>query len=143
MTAKAPRNDLPKFALSVQQPWAWAIICAGKDVENRTWKPPEDLLGQRLWLHVSKEPQNIEPEDAVPAGSRLVVPRLAELPLGVIVGSFLLVGTASSSMSPWYAPGAIAWRIAEPVALLTPVPARGMPGIWSVSAELLKELTAR
>ena len=24
-------------ALSVRQPWAWAIIHAGKDVENRTW----------------------------------------------------------------------------------------------------------
>jgi hypothetical protein len=24
-------------ALSIQQPWAWAIIHAGKRVENRTW----------------------------------------------------------------------------------------------------------
>lgn len=24
-------------ALSVRQPWAWAIIHAGKDIENRTW----------------------------------------------------------------------------------------------------------
>src|SRR5260370_1114928 len=25
-------------ALSVRQPWAWAIAAAGKDVENRSWK---------------------------------------------------------------------------------------------------------
>ena len=24
-------------ALSIKQPWAWAIIHAGKNVENRTW----------------------------------------------------------------------------------------------------------
>ena len=25
-------------ALSINQPWAWAIIQCGKDVENRKWK---------------------------------------------------------------------------------------------------------
>lgn len=25
-------------AISIQQPWAWAILHAGKDVENRTWR---------------------------------------------------------------------------------------------------------
>lgn len=29
--------DLPEFALSIRQPWAWAIVYAGKDIENRTW----------------------------------------------------------------------------------------------------------
>lgn len=27
---------LPRFALSVLQPWAWGIICAGKTIENRS-----------------------------------------------------------------------------------------------------------
>lgn len=27
---------LPPLALSVRQPWAWAIVHGGKDVENRT-----------------------------------------------------------------------------------------------------------
>ncbi len=26
-------------ALSIRQPWAWAIVNAGKTVENRDWKP--------------------------------------------------------------------------------------------------------
>lgn len=25
-------------ALSIRQPWAWAIVNAGKRVENRTWE---------------------------------------------------------------------------------------------------------
>ena len=27
-------------ALTVKNPWAWAIARGGKDVENRTWQPP-------------------------------------------------------------------------------------------------------
>ena len=26
-------------ALTLRQPWAWAVVFGGKDVENRTWKP--------------------------------------------------------------------------------------------------------
>lgn len=29
--------DLPAKAISIRQPWAWAIVHAGKDVENRDW----------------------------------------------------------------------------------------------------------
>jgi hypothetical protein len=29
-------SDLPTKALSIRQPWAWAIVNAGKDIENRT-----------------------------------------------------------------------------------------------------------
>ena len=30
-------TDLPDIALSIRQPWAWAILHAGKDIENRSW----------------------------------------------------------------------------------------------------------
>lgn len=33
----ARMTELPPLALSVRQPWAWAIIYAGKDIENRLW----------------------------------------------------------------------------------------------------------
>jgi hypothetical protein len=26
-------------ALTIRQPWAWAVVYAGKDVENRGWRP--------------------------------------------------------------------------------------------------------
>ena len=31
-------NNLPKMALSIRQPWAWAILELGKDIENRSWQ---------------------------------------------------------------------------------------------------------
>ena len=30
--------DIPRLAISVRQPWAWAIVHGGKDIENRDWK---------------------------------------------------------------------------------------------------------
>src|SRR5580704_17656926 len=38
-------------ALSIHQPWAWAILHAGKTVENRTW--PTRYRGPLL-IHASK-----------------------------------------------------------------------------------------
>ena len=42
-------NDLK--ALSVRQPWAWAIVYAGKNVENRTWRTSHR---GPLLIHASK-----------------------------------------------------------------------------------------
>ncbi len=41
---------MKKLAISIQQPWAWAILHAGKDVENRTWECPGELP-RRLVIH--------------------------------------------------------------------------------------------
>lgn len=42
------------YALTLNQPWAFAITDLGKDVENRTWKPPARLLGQRFAIHAAE-----------------------------------------------------------------------------------------
>jgi hypothetical protein len=41
-------------ALTVKQPWAAAIVGYGKRVENRSWRPPEHLRGQRIAIHVAQ-----------------------------------------------------------------------------------------
>jgi hypothetical protein len=38
-------------ALSIRQPWAWLILNAGKDIENRDW--PTHFRG-RFLIHASK-----------------------------------------------------------------------------------------
>lgn len=37
------RSDLHQVALSIRQPWAWAILHAGKDIENRDWHTASTL----------------------------------------------------------------------------------------------------
>src|SRR5271166_5383927 len=47
----------PMLALSIRQPWAWAIIHAGKDVENRSEnmaRRAEPLIGQIILIHAGK-----------------------------------------------------------------------------------------
>ena len=46
--------------LSVKQPWSY-LICAGiKPIENRTWKLPKKYKGERVLIHASAKPDNIE-----------------------------------------------------------------------------------
>lgn len=43
-------------ALSIRQPWAWAILNAGKDVENRDWKQGGPNVAAAMRLVRSCEP---------------------------------------------------------------------------------------
>jgi hypothetical protein len=45
-------------AISVRQPYAWAIIHGGKDVENRSQRAAfqfKPVIGERVLIHASKE----------------------------------------------------------------------------------------
>lgn len=136
--------DVLPFALSVQQPWAHAILRMGKDIENRTWAPPDHIVGHRVWIHASKKRQPIEPWELL--GQRFTlddddVPELDELPLGKIVGSVRIIGSTGLSSSRWFS-GPIGWQLADPVPLDTPVACRGMLGVWRVPQDVLAELAA-
>ena len=41
-------------AITLYPEWAWAICRLGKQVENRTWRPPANLLGERIAIHAGK-----------------------------------------------------------------------------------------
>jgi hypothetical protein len=55
--------DLP--CLSLHAPWLWAIMHAGKDIENRGPTFPRRFRGQPVvgdvWLHASKWPGAFDP----------------------------------------------------------------------------------
>lgn len=59
-------------AISVRQPWAWAICHAGKRVENREWDPRSGnasaaryLIGQTILIHAAKGCTQDEHDDAI------------------------------------------------------------------------------
>jgi hypothetical protein len=41
-------------AISIKQPWAWAILNAGKDVENRSWPLPTKYAVKHILIHTGK-----------------------------------------------------------------------------------------
>jgi hypothetical protein len=105
--AEPVRNDgLPALALSVRQPWAWAIIHAGKDVENRSWQAVNHGLNVRgrIAIHAAKGMTRREYEDArrFMAGLGVTCPPAAELVRGGIIGSVEVVDVVIESASPWF-----------------------------------------
>lgn len=93
-------------ALSVRQPWAWLILHAGKDIENRTWRT---RYRGPLLIHASKaidtvaylatydaKVHHVTPPDAlrtcVEALNRLTPWPRDPAPTGALVGVVDLVG---------------------------------------------------
>lgn len=100
-------TDLPSLALSVRQPWAWAIIHAGKDIENRSWQAINHGLRQRgrIAIHASKGMSAAEYDDArgfMKQVCGVLCPAAAELLRGGIIGSVEVTDVVSAHDSPWF-----------------------------------------
>ena len=129
--------------LSVRQPWAWSILCAGKDVENRTW--PTSFRG-RLLIHASCSFDPYGPpaiaafRSSRASGEILDIP--PQLPTGVIVGSVEVVDCVQSDdcESPWRA-GPWCWLLRDPVAFARPIPYKGRLRLFEVPDEVLEGRT--
>lgn len=117
-------------ALSLKQPWAFAILCLGKDVENRTWR--SGFRG-RVVIHASKTLD--------PAGVRYLeeagfaVPEA--LPHGAYVGEVTITEcrALAACPSPW-AFGPWCYLLEQPVCYRAPVAGPGRLGFYPVPEEV-------
>jgi hypothetical protein len=110
-------------------------------VENRTWAPPQRLVGQRIAIHAALRIDQAAVAAAAEAGFVLPDP----LPTGVLVGTVRLVGvhhasTCRSQCSAWAQPGVQHWELADPRPLHRPLPCIGRQRLWTVAAELASRL---
>ncbi len=97
------------LALSVRQPYAWAILHAGKDVENRDWKPhnPGRRVRGRILLHAGKAFYSGKQDAAYDIrgwafAAGIEPPHIDDLPLGGIVGEVEIVDCVTEYDSPWF-----------------------------------------
>lgn len=134
-------------ALSVRQPWAWAIARGHKSVENRSWTTAHrgHLLihaSMRIDLDACKSPLVHD------AGWRADDPVAA---IGAIVAAVDLTGMCTATVGApdidcgcgtWAEPGAYHWMLREPRALERPILALGRLGLWEPSDTLVAELPA-
>lgn len=116
-------------ALSVRQPWAWAIIHGGKTIENR---PRRTQFRGTVAIHASLQPHH---NWDVPARSPKPPPQ-DELPFGAIVGFVDIVDCVEDHRSKWFT-GPFGYVLANPRPLKNPVPCKGMLGFWEVPPEIL------
>lgn len=128
-------------ALSVRQPWAWAILHAGKRHENRSWKT--NYRGPLL-IHASLKADDeaawsfVEDRcEALRPNSIFILPRKS-VDYGGIVGVVDVIDCVSESNSPWFfGPHALVLANPRPCEFL---PWKGRLGLFDVPDELIKVL---
>lgn len=138
-------------ALTVQQPWAWAIF-HGKDIENRTqlwsYRGPLAIHAGARW----SERGDRSPLIHAAAGGRSLV---GALTMGAILGVVDLVDVHPDAgcCKPW---GESAYvehggrerrRITHlilenPRPLAEPIPCKGALGLWTLPADIVEQLQA-
>lgn len=140
-------TDLPRLALSVRQPWAWAIVHAGKPVENRDWRAANPGLKFRgsFAVHASRGMTQAEYDDATAfmAAIGVTCPPAADLERGGIIGVATVVDDVKAHDSEWFfGPRALVLVDPRPAAFL---PAPGALGFfeWKHDSDLAPPEPAR
>lgn len=119
-------------ALSVRQPWAWAVIHGGKDVENRTARSITlgGMANGLIRIHAAKGMTRDEYESAAAFMARLgvVCPHPANLVRGAVIGTVIVTEIVRTHSSPWFF-GPCALVLAAPTAI-GPIPGPGKLGYF-------------
>lgn len=135
-------STLPDKALSIRQPWVWAILNAGKDIENR---PRRYHYRGPICLHASMShtvKAQIEAENFMDRiGAKLPPHERAEsivdgemLDFGGIIGTAEIVDCVETSDSPWFVgPFGLVLRNIQPVPF---IPVKGALGLFNWKAKL-------
>ena len=127
----------PTLALSIRQPWAWLILHAGKDVENRS---RGTSFRGRIYVHAGKSYDQGAPREISPLLNNAQLKAMmlyAHLPRvrGAIVGEVDIVDCWPPSPhfngGKWADLVAYHWHLANPVAYDQPIPCRGQLGLWA------------
>ena len=148
-------------ALTIKQPWAWAIAAGGKDIENRSWAtgcggPLAIHAGMRRDDEAGDHPLIVEafarvfplppkwPTDAETAehaarwqspASRAWGARGAVVAVADFTG-FCLAGPEDCECGRWAVPGQVHWQLSNVRLLAEPVPVKGTQGLWTLPADV-------
>jgi hypothetical protein len=109
-------------AISIQQPWAWAILHAGKDIENRTWTT---RYRGEIAVHATRMQTGWKLPDGV------LPPAPTELVQRSVLGVVELVDVVSHSSSRWFT-GPRGFVLRNPRPLPKPVGCPGNQNIWEL-----------
>lgn len=146
-------------ALTLHQPWATCIAQHGKRVENRTWAPPQFIIGKRIAIHAgmklnrevclrlrNEEGIDLAPASKLPLGAVVATARVAgwgmtgqlrELGDALVTLDFFGVTEQQARdalRSSWWI-GPIGW-ILDRVIAVPPVACKGAQGLWSLPADV-------
>ncbi|MBI4604468.1 MAG: ASCH domain-containing protein [Planctomycetes bacterium] len=121
-------------ALTLRQPWAWAIIHAGKNVENRSWNT---RIRGTVAIHAGMGLDGLE---YLPRG--VPRPRAGDLVRGALVGLVDIVDVVERSRSKWFF-GPYGFVLRNPRPLWKPIPCKGKLGFWKVPPRIVRAIEAQ
>jgi len=133
-------NDLPSLALSVRQPWAWAIVAGHKVIENRSAGSIRAgrMDCRRIAIHAAT---GLKQDEFHWAHWRLHrhgvrCPAPDALPRGAIIGAVDVVNIVSQSDSEWF--GGQMGLVLDNAVQIDPIPSVGELGYfeWQRSGAL-------
>lgn len=126
----------PMKALTVQQPWAWAIVSGRKRVENRTWSTP---VRGRIAIHSAKKQDDDWWKLAAMLEDAATWEACHESPDGAILGTVELVDCVEESDDYSFF-GPYGFVLANPRPLRKPIHIRGSQRLWSVPPNIARRL---
>lgn len=119
-------------ALTVRQPWAWAIVHAGKRIENRT---RQTHFRGRFYIHAGLAVPDFQMliDCETRLGATQGCPDAADFTYGAPIATAELVDCVrlcGASLGPWGEADAWHWIIDCVKPLRKPIPAKGQLGMW-------------
>jgi hypothetical protein len=140
-------------ALTIRQPWAWAIAYGGKNVENRSWRAPHWCksiaihAGARSGWDTDGETSPLIRREWDAATGHIVLDRKTEfMPFSAIIAVARITGCHPDIQcasrpngpfcSPWARPDQWHWTLANVQPLPDPVPCTGRLNLWRLPAEV-------
>lgn len=115
-------------ALTIRQPWAGLTALGVKDIENRTWYPPDNLIGRRFAIHAGRT-------DDPGRGPHFNYDDTHDLCYthGLVIATVKLAAVTIDADSQWAADGHWHWILEDPHILVRPIRAVGQRGLWHLT----------
>ncbi len=131
-------------AISIRPPWAWAILHAGKDIENRTWKTKirgtvavhaSQTMSRRFYESAREQIKQVAPRAKLPPYDAMV--------RGAIIGLVDVIGCEQHTKSKWHEPRHYGFILANARALRTPIPCSGRLNFWQMPDDIARRISRR
>lgn len=122
-------------ALTLWQPWAWAIAAGHKKVENRGFAP-KFMIGERFAIHAGK---TYDPAVLVEICREFAIEMPNKMVTSAIVAVATLEEIVTRSNDPWFV-GPYGLVLRDVVAINPPVPCKGAQGFWEIPPDVLAQV---
>lgn len=131
----------PLYALTLRPPWGYAVLHLGKDIENRVWRPRQQITeGMEFCIHGGAL-SGWDEEGArwIESKFGVTLPEKAKHPRGLLC-TRVFGGVVTDSLSPWHARGQYGWKIGSGWDFSSPIEVGGQQRLWRVKGELLESV---